>query len=147
MVQILTGKASPQRVLLASLITTGSSVLKIPVWSRTLLHLFSQLEWRQGMFCILCTFYFLCRLPGGVVTRHREGVPSQDYRHLWSFVPCHLLTDIQTIFAGDFLLFGYSALEYLKAAGSKCLFHWENYKKNLQHTTQTQQRKIENGVQ
>jgi len=63
------------------------------------------------------------RLPGGMVAVHREGVPSQDYRHLWIDVPCHLLADIHTIFSADFLLFGYSALEYLKVAGSNCSFH------------------------
>ena len=63
------------------------------------------------------------RLPGGMVARHREGVPSRDYRHLWTRVPCHLLADIHNVFSPDFLLFGYSAIEYLKTAGSNCSFH------------------------
>lgn len=60
------------------------------------------------------------RLPGGVIARHREGSPSQEYRHLWTHVPCHLLDKIHATFAADFQLFGYSALEYLRAAGSNC---------------------------
>ena len=75
------------------------------------------------LLCYLLHLTLDPRLPGGVVARHREGVPSQDYRHLWSRVPCHLLTNIHTTFSADFLLFGYSAPEYLKAAGSNCSFH------------------------
>ena len=121
-VQTLTGTASAPCVLPALLTMTGSFGLKIPVWKWILLHSSKQLEWLQGMLVFAATSTVHLRLPGGMVARHREGVPSQDYRHLWIHVPCHLLTDIHTIFAADFLLFGYSALEYLKAAGSNCSF-------------------------
>ena len=122
-VQTLTGTASARCVLPALSTMTGSFGLKIQVWNRILLPSLTQLEWLQGILVFAATFTFHLRLPGGVVAVHRGGVPSQNYRHLWIHVPCHLLTEIHTIFSADFLLFGYSALEYLKAAGSNCSFH------------------------
>ena len=124
-VQTLTGTVSPPCVLLALLTLTGSFASKIPVWNRTPLPFLPPLEWIPGTYFSICSpesHSIDPRLPGGVVARHREGVPSEDYRHLWLHVPCHLLSAIHTNFSADFLLFGYSAPEYLKAAGSNCSF-------------------------